>query len=164
MHCSLHSDRIRVLSQPHVYVSQGRIGRGVFASKVLKADSVVGLVEGRLIDDADFESDYGIDMGGDVTLEPHAPFRYLNHSCNPNCELVDAPPNSVALLQVVALREIAANEEITIDYGWPSELMTPCDCRSANCRGVIGATEQPLSEVVSKRYQALEVANEQTAE
>jgi len=29
---------------------------------------------------------YCMDIGNGRVLEPHAPFRYVNHSCEPNCE------------------------------------------------------------------------------
>lgn len=38
----------------------------------------------------------------------------INHSCQPNCEIVF--PHSNHVLQVVALRDIAAGEEVTISY------------------------------------------------
>lgn len=38
----------------------------------------------------------------------------INHSCQPNCEIVF--PQSNHVLQVVALRDIAAGEEVTISY------------------------------------------------
>lgn len=136
-----HSQRIRVLSQPLVYVASTRIGRGVFAHDTLETNNVIGKVEGQLVDDPEFESAYGIDMGGDLTLVPHFPFRYLNHSCNPNAELVDVDgyQHGSDSLVVVAVRQVAADEEITIDYGWPIEAAEPCHCQSPGCRGIIGA-------------------------
>jgi hypothetical protein len=109
---------------------------------------VVGVVEGRVIDDADYRSAYCIDLGGTLQLEPRAPFRYLNHSCTPNCHLwlVDceyedgtpAPPE----VHVETARVIAEGEELTIDYAWSAEGASPCLCGSSQCRGWVVAAEE----------------------
>lgn len=55
-----------------------------------------------------------------------------NHSCDPN--------TAFRGLDVVALRDIAAGEELTLDYAtFCDERMTPfdCQCGSATCRGRI---------------------------
>ena len=68
-------------------LSKAKYGKGVFASKEFFTEDFIGPVAGEVIIDPDYGSDYGIDLG-EHTLEPAAPFRYLNHSCEPNCELV----------------------------------------------------------------------------
>jgi D-alanine-D-alanine ligase-like ATP-grasp enzyme len=55
-----------------------------------------------------------------------------NHACDPN--------TGYRGLDVVALRDIAPGEELTLDYSsFCNDTMTPfdCCCRSANCRGRI---------------------------
>ena len=68
-------------------------------------------------------------------------FRYLNHSCEPNCEFdwfnVDGSNGDVAPLYLIALRDIWPNEELTIDYNWPAISAIPCHCAAASCRGWI---------------------------
>ena len=44
-------------------------------------------------------------------LIPRTPARYLNHSCDPNCEV---RPDR----HVVTRRAVAAGEELTIGYDW----------------------------------------------
>ncbi|KFG65929.1 putative histone lysine methyltransferase, protein SET, partial [Toxoplasma gondii RUB] len=39
--------------------------------------------------------------------------RYINHSCEPNCESVRMPHNAVA---IVALRDLLPGEELFYDY------------------------------------------------
>lgn len=58
--------------------------------------------------------------------------RYIAHSCNPNCGIVD-------LFKVVSMRKIKAGEEITWDYAMTEEEHPPfeCKCGSTNCREVI---------------------------
>jgi hypothetical protein len=82
-----------------------------------------------------------MDLGGTLTLEPRAPFRYLNHSCSPNCELFmydDAEyPQLAQRMFLQAIAHIEPGDELTIDYAWPADTAIPCDCGSPNCRGWI---------------------------
>jgi hypothetical protein len=45
-------------------------------------------VSGWVISDPNYGSDYCIDAGDGKVLEPAAPFCYLNHACEPNCQLM----------------------------------------------------------------------------
>jgi len=45
-----------------------------------------------------------------VGLELTNEFRFINHSSDPNCALTG--------LDVVTLRAVAKDEELTHDYGW----------------------------------------------
>ena len=88
-----------------------------------------------------------------LALEPAAPFRYANHSCDPNCELCsweetegDITPDRVWF---TALRAIQPGEELTIDYAWEADAAIPCGCGSANCRGWI-VDEADLEEVLRR--------------
>lgn len=121
-----------------VKVEVGELGRGVIAKSFMPRGIALGPIEGRMIMDSNFWSNFAMDLGTGFTLEPDPPFRYLNHSCDPNCELFswdedDKPGN----LYVGVLRDIAAGEPLTIDYAWPAEEPMRCRCRSANCRGWI---------------------------
>ena len=61
---------------------------------------------------------------------------YLNHSCDPNCGIVDG-------VKIVAIRDIAQGEALTWDYestedsDW--EMPSRCACGSENCRKRIRA-------------------------
>src|SRR5205807_270275 len=73
----------------------------------------------------------------DLHLVPPSPMKYLNHSCEPNCGLLIR--RGVEWLEIHALRDIVAGEELTLDYETfeeEFEAMTgPCLCQSPNCRG-----------------------------
>ena len=69
-----------------VRVGWTRVGKGVFARRSYPATAVVGEITGEIIDDANYSSEYCFDMGDGLHLEPVAPFRFVNHSCVPNCE------------------------------------------------------------------------------
>lgn len=68
------------------------------------------------------------------------PGRHANHACHPNAELVWHEDESAAWL--TALQPIAADEEITFDYGFSlaESLFQPCSCGAADCVGRIIAT------------------------
>lgn len=123
-----------------VRVGQSKFGLGVYAGHRFGADDEVGQVTGEIIDDPEYGSDFCIDLGNQLSLEPADPFRYLNHSCQPNCEIVQwhlEEDDAELELWLHALREIQPDEELTIDYGWPAETAIPCDCGAQCCRGWI---------------------------
>jgi hypothetical protein len=71
-----------------------------------------------------------LDPDGDP-LEPQ-PWRYLNHSCRPNARL--------AGLDLVAVCDIAAGEQVTFNYNTTEvETASPfaCRCGAADCAGTI---------------------------
>jgi len=128
-----------------VRIGRTSLGRGVFARRRFRLEQVIGVVRGRVVNDPDYGSDYCIELGEGRGLEPAAPFRYLNHSCEPNCELFSRETNEAAIpdrLWLQALRSIEPGEELTIDYAWPAEEAIPCGCSAVGCRGWIVAAEQ----------------------
>lgn len=61
-----------------------------------------------------------------------SPERYVNHSCDNNTEVVD--------FSDVAIRDIAAGEEITSNYETDGAGLTfQCRCGSLHCRAAIGS-------------------------
>jgi hypothetical protein len=133
---------------PNVRVADSAIGKGVFARRDFLAEADIGQIQGEIIDDPDYGSDYGIDLEDGRTLEPGAPFRYLNHSCEPNCgfDIYDAEdeqgaaPHRVVLL--TAIRPIEQGEELTIEYNWAADSAIPCLCNAVSCRGWIVSDEE----------------------
>lgn len=143
-------------NQMPIKVRKMALGRGVFTLRDLPENEVVGVVEGTVFDDPDFGSDYCVDMGENLSLEPRRPFRYLNHSCEPNCALLlmDDPESEYGRVVIVeTLREIKKGEELTIDYAWPVDSAIPCLCQSASCRGWIVDASQ-LAELYRRRNRA----------
>jgi uncharacterized protein len=68
------------------------------------------------------------------------PARYMNHSCDGNCEAI----NYEGEIWIVARSPIHEGEELTYDYGYDMEhfLDHPCDCGSENCLGYIVREDQ----------------------
>jgi histone-lysine N-methyltransferase SETMAR len=62
--------------------------------------------------------------------------RYINHSCDPNCEIISVRVDSVIpKISIFSQRDIHVNEEITFSYGSSAEngSVKECFCNSQNC-------------------------------
>lgn len=84
-----------------------------------------------------FELDDAWDLDG---RRGRNPARYMNHSCDGNCEAI----NYDGEIWIVARKRIQDGEELTYDYGYDMEhfLDHPCACGSDNCIGYIVREEQ----------------------
>ena len=147
-------------------------GKGVFASKKIKGGMPVGKIEGEFHPDKKYDSEYCMSFN-DGALEPEEPYRFVNHSCEPNCELVElvvADQNSGKVfheLWIYALTDIKRGEQLTLDYAWPYTDAIECQCGSPNCRGWIVAADE-VEKVIAKkglgsRAGKLAISNEQLA-
>jgi SET domain-containing protein len=60
---------------------------------------------------------------------------FINHSCDPNCETEDHEGR----IFVVAIRDIAAGEELTYEYNLydSDDAEADCYCGAAKCRGTM---------------------------
>jgi len=139
-----------------VIVRRSQNGLGVFARTDLRADFVVGRIEGIVRHADDSDPHYCIELDGEMVLEPGPPWRSLNHSCEANCEIFeyddeddeddeDTPQASEMEFKPLFLgtrRPVAAGEELTIDYAWPAESAIPCNCGTRACRGWIVAEDE----------------------
>jgi hypothetical protein len=64
---------------------------------------------------------------------------FINHSCDPNCESDEIDGH----VWIIALREIAAGEELTYDYClYDGEDESPCFCGTKSCRGTLYSEEE----------------------
>lgn len=79
-----------------------------------------------------FDLDKKFDIDGDFSWNIG---KYINHSCEPNSELVDIDGE----IWFVALKDIRKGEEITTNYEYDLEVAEdfPCKCGSKNCVGYI---------------------------
>lgn len=140
-----------------IRVGPSRHGLGGFAMRSFIVGEFIGPIPGEIMEDPMYDSDYCIELG-DRSLEPAAPFRFLNHSCQPNCALVicdgedGVPSDSSVWLEI--LSEIAPSEPMTIDYAWPADAAVRCQCGATGCRGWIVAEEE-LGALVSSRQGSL---------
>ena len=63
--------------------------------------------------------------------------RLINHSCDPNCEVLDTYKSSI---WITAMRDIKKGEELSYDYGFSFDCNYKdhiCKCKSKNCVGFI---------------------------
>ncbi len=113
--------------------SSSQHGKGVFAREAIAAGERVMVFSGALLHrtEVDFE-DYHLQVGEDVYIGPSGGADdYVNHSCEPNCGFQNG-------LELVAMRDIATDEELTWDYSTAIDeegfAGFPCSCGSVNCR------------------------------
>lgn len=135
----------RATATPKFTVGETHLGRSVFAARPFEEGAILTRFSGRRIASASLPRDLS---GADDRFVQIAPTEYMgpsgrvddliNHSCDPNAGL-SFTPSGVLL---IAIRPIAAGEEISWDYsttvgeaGW----RMPCRCGSARCRGVVTA-------------------------
>lgn len=84
-----------------------------------------------------FELNKRYDLDGNT---PDNLAKYINHSCDPNCEAV----LHRGKIWIEALRNIKEGEELFFDYGYDvaSSLDHPCHCKATNCIGYIVNKDQ----------------------
>ncbi|XP_077298609.1 histone-lysine N-methyltransferase ash1 [Arctopsyche grandis] len=99
---------------------------------------------------------YCLNLDGGLVIDGHrmgGEGRFVNHSCQPNCEMQKWSVNGLFRMALFALRDIRPGEELTYDYNFslfnPAEGQ-PCKCDSENCRGVIGGKSQRITKQIVK--------------
>jgi SET domain-containing protein len=135
-------------------------GEGVFAAAPIRAGELVMDFGGELVT-ADVLGDYrapsawavkgGLYLALRNTDTEDSLDEYLNHSCDANTWLADET-------KLVARRDIAAGEEITLDQGtWNfddaeyADDGTTCMCGAVSCRGVLTENDWRRTDV-QERY------------
>lgn len=136
-------------------VKKSRInGSGLFATEKIKKGEVVGYIHGPTVSFRTFTPTISkmmlnwIGSGRYSWIDTtNSPFRYINHSCEPNVAIVTKR-------KVVALTDIPADTEITMDYslsesepGWS----ILCTCNTEHCRKHIGPI-QSIPQSTYKRF------------
>jgi SET domain-containing protein len=119
------------------------VGRGLFATQPIPARVKIGEFEGERIGLREArQRAHGRKVIAIVELERHAldataarrGFRFINHSCDPNTFMRCTPERA----EFYARRAIAADEELTVDYGESHhDGKLRCRCGAACCRGFI---------------------------
>ncbi|MCD0458283.1 SET domain-containing protein [Roseiconus lacunae] len=142
----------RAYEDRDVYVAEikGK-GRGVIASRQFLPGELVIEITGQLIAADDYDgSTYAMNLDDAWYLEPIIPGAYINHSCNPNCDMVQVTEVSNGL---VARCNIEPGTELTFDYQWEAQWWIPkCCCGSKNCRGWVVAEDdvKKMKRLVSR--------------
>ncbi len=116
------------------------IPKGTFIVQYLGPRLTVEEADERYVDQ---EETYLFGLSdGKTVIDGYGDAAFINHSCNPNCEAVESKDGEV---WIVAVRDIAAGEELTYDYslydGGDDDPST-CACGSAHCRGTLYSDEE----------------------
>ncbi len=114
-------------------------GKGIFARTDLKVGEAIFTAKGPFIRypflPNSRKGPHWLNIGNKMWMMPleKTPWRYINHSCEPNAGLHGRT-------QVVAMQAIKAGQEILIDYSITEshpDWEMKCLCRNANCRSSI---------------------------
>jgi len=143
---------------PKTFVQRSSIiGRGLFANAAIAQGEIVCVKGGHLLTRAEFEKyrsvaqEADLQIADDLFLAPvtEAEFEdvmmFLNHSCAPNVGIQGQ-------IVFVAMRDIAAGEELTLDYATidhDSDSMR-CKCGAPGCRGLITGQDWQRPELQQK--------------
>jgi hypothetical protein len=68
--------------------------------------------------------------------------RFINHSCEPNCETQKWVVKGELKIGFFATKDITVGEELQFDYNFEryGDKPTKCHCGAASCRGFIGGS------------------------
>ena len=115
-------------------------GHGLFALKPIKKGDFILEYVGKKIPTAladTLTTRYLFEIDKDWTIdgsERSNAARYINHSCDPNCEVYIEKGH----IMIYTIKNIAVGEELSYDYGeeYFDEFLRPvgCRCGSAKCR------------------------------
>lgn len=86
--------------------------------------------------------------------------RFINSSCEPNCETQKWTYKGLTHIGIFALRQIKKHEEITYDYGFKNYFQHAgfdCKCGSSKCKSSNG-TEKEFDHDKTIEYETLEAA------
>ncbi|KAH9489593.1 hypothetical protein Btru_036451, partial [Bulinus truncatus] len=91
--------------------------------------------------------------------------RFINHSCNPNCETQKWTVNGELRVGFFTRTPVKKGEELTFDYqfehyGEPQK----CYCGSENCRGYIGLVKSPTRNNKKKEKKKREIFKDELLE
>jgi uncharacterized protein len=136
-------------------------GRGVFATRKIRRGTRIIEYRGQIIDEDEADRRYPwsdeerhhtflfrLDNGMVIDAGPRGnAAKYINHSCDPNCEAVEDEDSRVF---IYALKDIARGEELVYDYHFileephnaANKKLYPCFCGTEKCRGTMLAKKR----------------------
>jgi histone-lysine N-methyltransferase ASH1L len=124
-------------------------GNGLFVMEVLQKGGFIIKYVGKIVY-KEQDNNYGMkitdmDLWIDLTKN-EGQAKYINHSCDPNCNLEQWDINGMPRMYFFANRKINSRTELTFNYYWTVEVKntvewrrkgTKCMCGALNCHKVI---------------------------
>ncbi|KAK8390288.1 hypothetical protein O3P69_010163 [Scylla paramamosain] len=146
-------------------------GWGIRTTEAIKAGTFILEYVGEVVSEKEFKirmqtryandtHHYCLNLDRGMVIDGHrmgGDCRFVNHSCDPNCEMQKWYVNGQYRMALFALKDIELGTELTYDYNF--SLFNPaegqeCKCGSDNCRGVIGAKSQRVNGYVDDKKKA----------
>jgi SET domain-containing protein len=132
-------------------------GTGLFAKQAISTGEIVAVKGGHVLTGtqwADLEPALGpadIQVSDDLFIAPvtqtqrDGSMLYTNHSCDPNLAIQGQ-------IVLVAMRDIAPGEELTIDWATTDDgdHQIQCRCGSVHCRGTVTGKDWTKKELQEK--------------
>jgi uncharacterized protein len=133
-------------------------GRGLFATHAIATGEIVAVKGGHILTKEAWtalERELGaadIQIAEDLFIAPvrqdqrHGGMLYTNHSCDPNLAIQGQ-------IVLVAMKDVAAGEELTIDWATTDDLdyAMECKCASPRCRRIVTGKDWMKREL-QERY------------
>lgn len=100
----------------------------------------------RLYESRDDTYLFGLSEGNTV-IDGTGMAAFINHCCDGNCETDEIDGR----IWIVAVRDIAAGEELSYDYCmYDGDGHAPCRCGARNCRGTLYAASEAKTKAKAK--------------
>ncbi|XP_069833394.1 histone-lysine N-methyltransferase NSD2 [Dendropsophus ebraccatus] len=161
--CQNQSFTKRLYPETKIIKTEGK-GWGLIATRDIKKGEFVNEYIGELIDEEECmarirhaqENDImhfymlTIDKDRIIDAGPKGNYsRFMNHSCQPNCETQKWTVNGDTRVGLFAVRDIPAGEELTFNYNLDclGNEKTVCRCGAPNCSGFLG--DRPKNSAAS---------------
>ena len=149
---------MKTYRSPKIEVRENTLaGRGVVAIEPIAKDEIVAIKAGHIVPRNEIArvtleaGDLALQIDDDFYLSPRRPDEawdmsvFINHSCDPNVGFRGQ-------VVYVAMRDIAAGEELCHDYAMErsDDYSLDCRCGSPRCRGKVSGQDWKLPELQSR--------------
>ena len=146
---------MKTYRSPKIEVRENTLaGRGVVAIENIGKDEIVAIKAGNIVSRDEIQEvtrnagDLALQIDDDFYIAPRTPEEademsvYINHSCDPNVGFRGQ-------VVYVAMRDIAAGEELCHDYAMErsDDYSLDCRCGSPMCRGKVSGEDWKLPEL-----------------
>lgn len=141
-------------------------GKGIFAKRNIKKGEIIATVNGKIftiknlkdVKVKQLDDNYLHQIDWNKFINNEAITKFTNHSCEPNAAVKEKLPTC----ELIALKKIKKDEEITVDYDtFDSGLLGTfrCKCDSKNCRKIVKGFKF-LSDELKKKYMKMGIVSE----